>query len=355
MALSFRHYDFPVKNTLQIISIALVLLLLNSTLAAETKTPKKLPLVVVASVRQDDTIEWVERRAVLKPRQLVKVLNEEPGRVIDIQRFVGEQVKAGDVLAQQDDGLVRAEWLKLKARKEQVLKEWKRFQILRQEGMVSTEAYGQAETQLKVATADEQMLAKRLAYMTITSPLTGVVSERLIEQGDVAERYRHLFSIMDDSLLRARLAVEADHLMYLSRESPVKVSPGSAVGPVYDARISRIMPALDERTHQGMIEVELLPGFRHLRAGQLVRVSLGLQSATYPVIPQIALRRDTEGSYVFRLQPDSRVERVSVRIGRYLVDRVEISEGLRPGDKVVIRGFSGLKAGQQVKVVDARP
>jgi len=327
----------------------------DSSLAAEKRKPKNPPLVVVVPVYQGHAIEWVERRAVLGPRQFVKVLNEEPGRVIDIQRFEGDQVQAGEVLARQDDGLVRAEWLKLKARREQVLAEWKRFQILRGEGMVSAEAYGQAKTQLKVAIAEERLLAKRLAYMTIISPLTGVVSERLVEEGDVAERYRHMFSIMDNSLLKARVAVEAEQLSYLSEKSPVKVYANTQSSSAHTAHISRIMPSLDEQTHQGMIEIELLPGFHHLRPGQLVRVSLGIESGSYPVIPQIALRRDDVGSYVYRLQANSRVERVAVTRGSYLDERIEIREGLKSGDKVVIRGFSGLKDGQQVKVVDGQP
>lgn len=346
-----------VKYTANIISFLLFMLLANTSWAANGEKGKKLPLVVVAPVIQNHATQWLERRTVLKPARFVKVLNEEPGRVIDIQRFEGDRVRAGELLARQDDGLVRAEWLKLKARKEQLLEEWKRYQVLKQEGMVSAETYGQARTLLRVAIAEERLLAKRLAYMQITSPLNGVVSERLVEEGDVAERYRHLFSIMDTSLLKARVALEPEQLTRLHRQSPVRVRSEIQNGEEYKARISRIFPALDEQTHQATVEIELLPGFRDLHPGQLATIRLGMEAGGNPLMPLIALRQDQDGSYVFRLQADSRVERVTVSAGRFLGDQVEIRKGLKAGDKVVVRGFSGLKSAQKVDAVaaDDRP
>jgi len=346
-----------VKHTVHLISFLLILVFTDVVWAADEQKRKKLPLVVVAPVTQNTSAEWLERRAVLKPLRLVKVLNEEPGRVIEIRRFEGDLVKAGDLLARQDDGLVRAEWLKLKARKEQLLEEWKRYQVLKQEGMVSAEVYGQSRTLLKVAIAEERLLAKRLAYMQITAPLNGVVSERLVEEGDVAERYRHLFSIMDTRRLKSLVALESDQLNRLSRQSAVLVSSEMQNGKQYPARISRIFPALDEQTHQATVEIELLPGFEQLRPGQLVTIRLGMQSGSHPSIPLIALRQDQNGSYVFRLQADSRVTRVTVIPGRYQGDQVEIRKGLHAGEQVVVRGFSGLKTAQQVDAVsaDVRP
>ncbi|MDH5359059.1 MAG: efflux RND transporter periplasmic adaptor subunit [Gammaproteobacteria bacterium] len=345
------------KHTVHFISFLLLLVFTDAIWAADNQKRKKLPLVVAAPVTQNTSAEWLERRAVLKPLRLVKVLNEEPGRVIEIRRFEGDHVTAGELLARQDDGLVRAEWLKLKARKEQLLEEWKRYQILKQEGMVSAEVYGQSRTLLKVAIAEERLLAKRLAYMQITAPLNGVVSERLVEEGDVAERYRHLFSIMDIRRLKSRVALESDQLNRLSRQSAVLVSSEIQNGKQYPARISRIFPALDEQTHQATVEIELLPGFDDLRPGQLVTIRLGMQSGSHPSIPMIALRQDQAGSYVFRLQPDYRVERIAVTPGRFQGERVEILKGLSASEQVVVRGFSGLKSGQQVEVVaaDGRP
>ena len=349
----YLNRDPCVKNLLHLTLLLPIMLGLNQAVAAEPGKQKKLPLVVVAEVIEGQVGEWLERRAVLEPKQLVKVLNEEPGRISEILVHEGDQVRVGELLAQQDDGLVRAEWLKQKARREQVTEEWRRLQILRQEGMISAEAYTQSRTLLKVAIADERLLAKRLAYMNITAPLTGVVSERLVEEGDVAERYQHLFSIMDLTTLKTRVAVEAEQLAYLSENTPVQISSDRLMMQAYPARVARIFPALDVQTHQATVEIELLPDFRELHPGQLVTVRLALQAGRFPLIPLNALRQDQGGTYVFRLQADQTVERVAVSAGRYLGERVEIRQGLKAGEQVVVRGFSGLKSRQQVDVVAA--
>jgi len=69
------------------------------------------------------------------------------------------------------------------------------------------------------------------------------------------------------------------------------------------------------------------------------------------MVPFSALRRDTVGEYVFRLREDGHVERIAVRGGRRLAERVEILEGLSDGDQVVTKGFLGLVSGARVNPV----
>ena len=334
-----------------IIPFALILMLVPAIAAAAKKA--SVPLVVVASVSQGEATGQLIRSAVLEPRQLVKVLNEEPGRVTELHAYEGDRVRSGDILARQDDGLVRAEWNKARAQKEQAIAEWRRQQILRQEGMISDETYTQARTQVQVMIAQERLLAKRLDYMQISTPIHGVISERHVEQGDVAERYQHLFTIVDDQVLKLRLGIPGTDLARLAQQGKVEVSIDALSGRRFPARISRIFPVLDQTTHQATLEVELLPGFSGIRSGQLAQVHLPLLASAFPVIPLVALRQDEQGSFVYRLGAENKVERVAVQAGEYRGDEVEILNGLKTGEKVVVRGFAGLRPGQVVQVVAA--
>ncbi|MCB1737935.1 MAG: hypothetical protein KDI42_07410 [Gammaproteobacteria bacterium] len=80
------------------------------------------------------------------------------------------------------------------------------------------------------------------------------------------------------------------------------------------------------------------------------------------MIPYSTLRRDREGTFVFRIKNAekdgkafSRAERVAIRTGLKFDARVEVLSGLEPGDRIVQRGFMGLTPGKTVEIANASP
>jgi membrane fusion protein (multidrug efflux system) len=308
--------------------------------------------VEAATARLESGRQPLEVSAVLNARQTVKVLNEEQGRLVELEAYEGDRVAAGQVLARMDDGLLRAELTKAQARRKEAVAQWKRLQVMARQGMVSQEVYSKARTEVEVASADERLLAKRVSYLTLRSPIDGVVSERHIEAGDLAQPYTHLYTVLDDSALRAQVRVSGDMLARIDDQTPVRIRIDALGGEAHPAHILRIFPAMDPSTHQGTVEVELSPVPQGARPGQLGRVELNLLPPLSPMIPVIALRQDEQGAYVYRIDKDSKARRVAVQAGRYQGDQVAIVRGLAAGDRVVTRGFLGLKPGKPVVVVD---
>ena len=68
------------------------------------------------------------------------------------------------------------------------------------------------------------------------------------------------------------------------------------------------------------------------------------------LVPLSALKRDSEGGHVFLLKDDEEAHRQSVISSSYIAGKVEITQGVKNGDKVIIRGFLGLSNGKAVKV-----
>ncbi|MBD3670308.1 MAG: efflux RND transporter periplasmic adaptor subunit [Gammaproteobacteria bacterium] len=320
---------------------------------AASRRDKSAHTVEVEAVRLEQGRETLLRSAPLLPRQSVKLLNEEEGRLVDLLVYEGDRVKIGQVLARFDDGLLRAELAKAKARRKQAVEDWKRLQVLVKQGMVSEEIYSQARTEVAVASADERYLAKRLSYMTLRAPIDGVVSQRHVEPGDVAQRYTHIYTLIDDSSLRLQATVSEDQLARIDRTAGVSLRIDALGGTRYPASVARIFPAMDADTHQGTVELLLANPPPGARAGQLAQAAIELKPSAYPLIPVIALRQDEKGPYVFRVNKASKVERVTVQSGRYHDKHVAITRGLKPGDRVVVRGFLGLKPGKTVEVVAA--
>jgi multidrug efflux pump subunit AcrA (membrane-fusion protein) len=120
---------------------------------------------------------------------------------------------------------------------------------------------------------------------------------------------------------------------------------------VLEGRILRIHPALDPLTRQGIVEIALTPLPDGFREGQFARVTLKTAARERMLVPFSALQRDREGEFLYRLTDEGLVETVRVTSGVRTADRIEILDGIAPGDRIVSRGFLGLRAGMAVTVV----
>ena len=310
-------------------------------------------LVEVALVQTDNLNVVRTRTGTLRARREVKVYTQEEGRITALALYEGDEVGEGDVLVRLDDTLIRAQLSRASATRKQAEQDVKRLKELRTRKLVSEDEYTRALTQLDVARADEHVLKTRLGYTTITSPINGVVSARLSEPGNVVERHQQVLTLSDPSLLVTELPVSELILPDLAKGDIARVRIDALGDRVYQGRIVRIHPNLDPVSRRGTIEVELEPVPAGAAPGQLCRVELSTKPGKRRVIPFSALRRDDTSEYVFVLDEGGKAQRVDVSSGLRLAENIEIKEGLRDGQQVVIKGFLGLSSGKTVKPVNS--
>jgi len=267
--------------------------------------------------------------------------------------YEGDVVKKGDVVVQLDDKLLRSQLARAQATRQQAEQDLKRTKNLFGKRLVSDEELNRAETALHVAKADEAVLATRLSYTTITSPIDGIISARLSEPGNIAERYSHLLTITDPSSLITEVTLSELLINQLTVGHPVQVSIDAIGSHEYQGKVSRIFPNMDPVTRRGTIEVELSPVPQGAHPGQLCRVRLKTNAAERLIIPFSALRRDNQGEYVFAINDASIAQQVPVVSGLRIGEQIEILQGLEDNSQVVTKGFLDFMPGKKVKVVTA--
>jgi membrane fusion protein (multidrug efflux system) len=309
-------------------------------------------LVETAPVISDSLSVVRTRTGTLRALREVKIYTQEEGRITALPVYEGDRVKTGDVVVRLDDALIKAQLARAAATRKQAEQNLNRLKELRGKKLVSEDEYNRSQTQLEVSEADEQLLKTRLGYTTIESPLNGVVSERLSEPGNVAERNQHLLTISDPSSLVTELPVSELILPDLAIGDVARVSIDALGDRVYEGHIIRIYPTLDPVTRRGTIEVEITPVPESAAPGQLCRVELSTRAARRRVIPFSALRRDETSEYVYVVDGEGRAQRVNVTSGLRLGEKVEIRQGLEDGQQVVTRGFLNLIPGKPVKRVE---
>jgi len=117
----------------------------------------------------------------------------------------------------------------------------------------------------------------------------------------------------------------------------------------FQGRVISVSPGVDLRTRMLRVRAIVPNADGRLRPGFFARVDLGISEREgVPMIPEDAVLQRADGAVAFRLVSDDRVERRLLRTGAVREGRVEVLEGLALGDRVVVRGQTGLVDGSVV-------
>jgi membrane fusion protein (multidrug efflux system) len=288
----------------------------------------------------------------LEPLRTVGVNAQLPGALTSVRVEEGDYVTAGQVLAQVDARDIAAQVRSAEASLVLARSTAARSERLWRDRIV-TEAENQRDAAaLASAEATLDQLRTRLGFASVRAPISGVITEKTVERGDVVQGQTRLFTVADVSTLLVRVQV--------SELEVTGIREGQSAGVVVDAldagriagRVRRVFPTADTVTRMVPVEVALTgPTVRRLKPGFLARVSFELGArANVLLVPSGAVVGPNGARAVFAVRGD-RAERRPVRIGESSGERVEILEGLAAGDTVVVAGADELRDGATVRVV----
>ncbi|WP_428034234.1 efflux RND transporter periplasmic adaptor subunit [Amphritea sp.] len=324
---------------------------------AKVRQPKPHLVEVLSAQPADIELERV-RTGTLEAFQTINIYNQEEGIVKQILPREGDTVKRDDLLITLDDQLLNAQLQRARAVRQQAEKELQRISGLIKRNLTARSELTQKETDLAVAKADEQVIATRLGYTRIKSPIDGVVTSRHTEPGNLAEKSSLLLSVADLSSLRLKVDVSELLLNQLAIGMPVAMeidalrntNPGNPFA--VSGKVSRIYPTIDPATRSGTLEISLNPAPQGARPGQFVRVKFRIARQQVLLLPYASLRQSDTGSYVYIADSDNKVQIRPLQTGLKAGEQVEVLAGLDPGDNVITRGFTNLKPGMQVTIVN---
>ncbi len=315
----------------------------------EEDEEQAVPVEVVTLGR--GAIESVLRSSsTLEAERQVKVYAEAARLVRQLLVEEGDRVRKGQVLLRLQDEQQRNNLASVRNELEKAEREYELQQRLYSEQLISEETFNEATfdlEQLRIRLADAD---RELGYTEVNAPITGTVTQRLVNLGDQVSVGQHLFDIVDFDSLVARVYVPEKHLKDLRPGLPARVT-AQALGARQSAgKVLRIAPIVDART--GTIKVTVDVGGRTgLRPGMYVDVALVTATRGDAVlVPKRALVYDSDQMFVFRLLDDRRVERVFIE--PLLSDKLNIepAAGLEEGDQLVVAGQAGLKEGALVSL-----
>lgn len=319
-----------------------------------------LALVASATVHADLPTLRVEARptavvhvaeATLEAVNQVTVSAQTSGRVTELRVDAGDRVQrddlllridsaaAGQVVAGADAAVAQAQAAQIRTKAE-----YDRAQSLGARNFISQSAVDQAkaafaaaDAQLRVARAGRSQAAVVLSYADVASPVSGIVAERHVESGEMAQPGMALVTVFDPSAMRAVVDVPQGRLGNLALDAIGASVELPASGRRIQATRVIVMPAADARTHTLRVRVELPADLDGALPGMFARVHFTAGEAVRIVVPETAIVRRSEVTGVYVVDPRHAFSLRQIRLGQPVGDgMIEVLAGLSGGEEIAL-------------------
>jgi membrane fusion protein (multidrug efflux system) len=294
----------------------------------------------------------------------VMVSSEVDGIVKSIRVEEGTAVEKGTLLAEinqvdylLDERRSDAALKQAQANLANVKAEYLRKEALFKEELVTRQQFDDISTRVALAEADVSRAKafldtskERLSRTKIYSPLRGMIKEKKISAGDYVRTSSPLFQIIKVDSLKLKFTVSEKDIADLKTGQEVDFTVDSFAGRSFKGKVNLLYPHLEERTRTLQAEAIVSNSDRLLKPGLFARAIIYTGASRDAVVaPLTSLMYDNSTISLFVVEGNLARARAIKTGGKYGED-VEITEGLKDNEQVVVVGQNNLSEGVKVNV-----
>jgi len=352
-----------------ILLLILILLIAGLTLIACGKTEKKeererLVNVQIWLAQKKQIRPYLETTGTLKAYEEVTVSSEVDGIVRKIRVDEGTPVNVGMLLVQINE----VDYMLEVKRSDAALKqaqaslnnakaEYQRKETLYKEELITKQQFDDIVTKIALAEADldrakasMETSREKLSRTRVYSPMIGAVKEKKISVGDYVRNGTPLLQLIKVDPLKLDFTISEKDASLLKIGQEVSFAVDSYAEKQFKGRINLIYPHVEEKTRTLQAEAIVPnPGYL-LKAGFFAKTSIYTSEQRDGILcPIIALIHDNSAIRIFVVEGDKARERI-VKLGGKYGEYVEVMEGLKEEELVVVAGQNNLSEGVKVNV-----
>jgi membrane fusion protein (multidrug efflux system) len=319
---------------------------------AGSQTGSPVEVVRAATERVADLVEAL---GTLAANEQVPIASEVAGRIVAFHFREGQEVEAGAKLVDLDPTIAQAELQQAQANLSLAQDVYDRSQTLVQRGAGTQVALEQATAQLAVARANVAAAQTKLGQLTLSAPFKGVVGLRATSVGTIIPAGQAITTLTSLDPIKVDFSIPELFLSSVRAGQSVDVRVDAFPERRFTGEVYAIDPVVDPSGRALRLRATIGNADRTLRPGLFARVALTTAVRDDAiVVPEAALVASATGqeSAVYVIA-DGRAAMKVVATGRRFDGKVEITQGVRVGDQVVVAGQIRLRDGARVTITEA--
>ena len=372
--MNLRKFANPEKNRIsgyrvaQSISLILISVMVSLMFVACTKEKKEQPEIAVnvriATAEKKKIQPYLETTGTLKANEEVAVSSEVDGIVRQIRVDEGSPVNKGTLLVEINEIDYILDWKRSEAALKQAeanlanaKAEYKRKNTLYQEELITRQQFDDITTKIALAEAEIDrakatlsISKEKLTRTKVYSPLNGAVKEKRVSVGDYVRNGTPLLQLITINPLKLNFTISEKDAASIKIGQEVAFSVDSYADKQFKGRVNLLYPNVEEKTRTLQAEA-LVPNADHLlKPGYFARTLIYTAAPREVVLaPITALLYDNAVIRIFVVDGDKARERV-IKIGGKYGEFVEVLEGLKEMEQIVVIGQNNLSEGVKVNV-----
>lgn len=290
----------------------------------------------------------------LETERMADVYSRVQGLVEKIYGEEGDYVQKNQVLMKLEAEEYRLEEARAKVDYEQEKSRYERTSMMYKKNLLSKEEFEQARFAGESKKILWEQAKLNLDYTKITSPISGVIGERLKRPGDRIQPTDRLFTVINTQEMIAVVHIPEKEIGNVVKGQKAYISSQHLKNERFSGWIKRVSPVVDPQSGTFKVTIGIRNENNRLRPGMFVNAHIITDTHKGAVlIPKTAVVYENENLHVFVVR-DSLAHKITLNVGYQDFEKVESLSQIEAGEKIIVVGQAGLKDKTKVKIVSER-
>lgn len=283
----------------------------------------------------------------------LSLLSKLNGTIDEILVREGQVVKKGEILARIDSDDYRIAVQRAKSAYDLARAEYERDQAIYAKGVIPTAELETNRTKMETAKADLENAELQLSRCTITAPMNGVVRKFDAKIGLQLAIGDPLAEILEIDRLKAVIGIPESEVSAVRSLDSVNISLQALENKTITGKVHFLSSSPETVARLFRLELAIDNASGEILPGMFIRADLIKKTVSDAiVVPFYSVISRNNEQYVY-IEKDGLVEKRNVKLGIMEKWLVQVAEGLRAGDKLLVEGHRDVEDKQKVKVVKA--
>ena len=303
--------------------------------------------IAVMEVKQVLFKSYVEVQGRIDAEENVQVNPEIPGIVTAVNVRIGQNVNRGQVLAQIDDIILRQNMAQLQIQIDHVTDLYNRQKNLWDQKIGTEVQFLNVKSQKEGLEKQMAILRSQSDMYKIKSPISGTIDQMDLKIGQAVMPGGSGIRVINTNNLKVKALIAESYAGRVRQGGQVTVILPD-IPDSLNTQVNFVSKIIDQVSRSFTVEVKL-PSRNTFRPNMLAILRItDYRNDKAIAIPLNIIQKAETGDYVF-IAENGKAKRVSVKTGKFSDGKAEIISGLKPGDKLIIKGAQDLDDGDTVK------
>jgi membrane fusion protein, multidrug efflux system len=310
--------------------------------------------VQVEKVKPTDVSQELAYSGTIEESETIPLSFSSVGTVSKVYVSEGAFVKKGQLLAALDSATYQNAYVISNATEQQAEDAYKRLTPMHKNGNLPDVKYVEVETGLQKATAAAAIAKKNLDNCNLYATTDGYIGKRSIEPGMTATPNPAAITIVKINKVFARVSVSENEIALIHKGQKASITIGALGSAYYNGVVEEIGVVADPIVHTYKIKIGITNKDLSIKPGMICSATIESPSAVHGVVvPGRSVMVDESGkNFVYVVSSQNKAMRKYVVTGQLLNSGIEVLEGLKTNDAVVVAGQHKLTDNASVQIAN---